>query len=262
MTGSNGKGIVLQGRDRHLLAEVGAMRIIDRETARLVAPFGSVTRANTRLLALVRAGLLRRFFTGTACGGKKALYSLSPSGARLIGAKASGPKRGRDELVVADFFVAHQSAVNDLYCRFKYGADAPHGVLFRRWCAFSAPLDPGAPVIPDGYIECARPEKPLAAFVEVDLGHERLTVWQAKVRHYLRYAVSGRFGGQFGPAQFLVLAVANSPARMESLRKATAKLTDKVFRFTTLGAINEAGLWSPIWLKPRGGEAYALAGTP
>ena len=252
----------MQARDRHLLAELVTMRIIDREQARLVAPFGSVTRANARLLGLVRAGLLRRFFQGTASGGKKALYALSSSGARLVGASSTGPKRGRDAVVVADFYVTHQSSVNDLYCRFKYGASAPHGMVFRRWCTFSSPLGPVTPLIPDGYVEFERAQKPLAAFVEVDLGHERLTVWRAKVRHYLAYAMSGNFAARFGLPQFLVLAVADSPGRMASLRKATAGLTDKIFRFTTFRQINDTGLWSQIWLKPNGAEPHALAGTP
>lgn len=262
MTGNSGRGLVLQERDRHLLAEIGIMRVVDRDAARHVAPFGSVSRANARLLALLRAGLLRRFFVGTACGGRKALYLLSSSGARLVSAKSTGPRRGRDELVVADTFLAHQSAVNDLYCQFKYGAGAAHGIAFRRWCTFSSPLAPAAPVIPDGYVECERQEKPFAAFLEADLGHERLAVWQAKVRHYLRYAVSGHFAERFGAAQFLVLAVANSPGRMESLRGATAKLTDKIFRFATFEAIRRESVWAPIWRKPQGDEPVPLIPNP
>ena len=56
MTGNNGKGIVLQERDRHLLKELAVMRVIDREQAKCVAGFGSTTRANNRLLALTRPG--------------------------------------------------------------------------------------------------------------------------------------------------------------------------------------------------------------
>jgi FlaA1/EpsC-like NDP-sugar epimerase len=46
------------------------MRVVDREQAKIVAAFGSTTRANARLLALTRAGLLRRFFLGTRGGGQ------------------------------------------------------------------------------------------------------------------------------------------------------------------------------------------------
>jgi len=89
MTGNSGAGnnnrtIVVQERDRHLLRELGVMRVVDREQVQNVAQFGSITRVNARLLALTRAGLLRRFFLGTTAGGKKALYSLSARGAALV----------------------------------------------------------------------------------------------------------------------------------------------------------------------------------
>src|SRR6266851_10169685 len=108
MTGNRRVGIVVQERDRHLLSEVGVMRIIDRETGKIVASFGSTTRANTRLLALTRAGLLRRFFLGTSVGNRKAIYALSSKGAALIGATPRGPRRTNNGLLVADFFVLHQ----------------------------------------------------------------------------------------------------------------------------------------------------------
>src|SRR4029077_21157851 len=56
MTGNSKTRIVLQERDRHLLKEIAVMRVVDREQAKCVAGFGSLTRANSRLLALTRAG--------------------------------------------------------------------------------------------------------------------------------------------------------------------------------------------------------------
>jgi hypothetical protein len=262
MTGPKRKGIVLQPRDRHLLDELAVMRVIDREQASRVAPFGSVTRANCRLLALTRAGLLRRFFLGTAAGGKKALYLLSSSGARLVGATSIGPKRTRDELVVADLFVAHQTLINEVYCALKYGSEVPDGMRFRRWLSFSAPLDRAIPLVPDGYVEFGGSGTGLAAFLEVDLSHERLSVWREKVRNYLQCAVSGRFAAQFGRSRFLVLVICDSRGRMESLRAATAALTSKIFRFTTFSLIHERGFWSSIWLKPNGNEPQTLGETP
>src|SRR6202035_1800324 len=70
MTGNNGKGIVVQERDRHLFRVLAILGVIDREQAKQIARFGSTTRANVRLLALTRAGLLRRFYLGTERGGK------------------------------------------------------------------------------------------------------------------------------------------------------------------------------------------------
>jgi hypothetical protein len=261
MTGTSHEGIVLQPRDRHLLHELAVMRVIDRDQASRVAPFRSVTRANCRLLAITRAGLLRRFFIGTAAGGKKALYLLSSSGARLVGATSVGPKRSRDELVVADLFVAHQTLINDLYCAFKYGSNVPDGMQFRRWLSFSAPLDRAIPLVPDGYVELDGSGKALAAFLEVDRSHERLSVWREKVRKYLQCAVSGRFAERFERRRFLVLVVCESHGRMQSLRTATAVLTSKIFRFATFSSIREHGLWSAVWLKSSGSQTQTLVET-
>src|SRR5687768_14687295 len=71
--GGTKPAIVLQGRDHALLREVHQLRVIDREDARALVGFQSRTRANTRLLALVRAGLLTRTPAGTVRGGHKFL---------------------------------------------------------------------------------------------------------------------------------------------------------------------------------------------
>jgi Replication-relaxation len=257
MIGNDLNGFLLQKRDRHLLEEIGVMSVIDREMARRVAPFRSVSRANARLHALVRAGLLQRFFTATEAGGRKGLYTLSPTGARLVGASATSLRRKADEIVVADLFVAHQSGVNELYCSFKYGPAGPDGTHFVRWRSFSSVLDRATPLIPDGYVECDGPNA-FSAFLEVDLGHERVAVWQGKVRHYVQYALSGRFTEQFGKSRFFVLAVCDSEGRMQSVRKATAQLTGKIFRFAAFSQVRERGPWAPVWWKPAGNEPEAL----
>src|SRR5713226_8540806 len=97
--GNKRRGVVLQERDNHLLRELSVMRVIDREQARVVAGFRSIMLANRRLLALTRAGLLKRFFIGTVAGGKKALYSFSPLGANLMQVSRTGPRRRNNEVV-------------------------------------------------------------------------------------------------------------------------------------------------------------------
>src|SRR5262245_58423572 len=114
------RGLVIQERDRQLLREISVMRVVDREQAKIVAGFGSTTRANARLLGLTRHGVLRRFFQGTTAGGAKALYAISEKGARLAGVPETGPRRAQDRSVVADFFIQHQLAINDVYCALKY----------------------------------------------------------------------------------------------------------------------------------------------
>ena len=107
MGGNQRRAIVIQERDRQLLKELSILRVLDREQAKIVAPFHSTTRANNRLLALTNAGLLRRFFLGTSSGGQKALYALSPEGAKIVDVPYRGPRRRRDEVLVADLFVTH-----------------------------------------------------------------------------------------------------------------------------------------------------------
>jgi hypothetical protein len=258
MTGNNRKGIVLQERDWRLLRELDVMRVIDRIQAMCVAGFGSITRANSRLLALVRAGLLLRFFIGTDAVGKKALYTLSPKGATLSESRYHGLRRGRDEVLVADYFVNHQLKVNEIYCNLKFQPKPTPETKFVRWVSFSEPIYTGSTLIPDGYLEIAAPGVSLAAFLEVDLGHETRATWAKKVREYLRHFDSETFRQQFGQDRFRVLAITNSERRLASLRLTTAGEVDTVFWFTTFDAIARDGFWSAIWKRPKGDQCLAL----
>jgi Replication-relaxation len=252
MAGNDGSGIVLQERDRHLLEELAVMRVIDREQARIVAGFGSTTRVNTRLLALSRAGLLRRFFLGATASGRKALYALSTRGAVLIGSPTRGPRRRNNEVLVADYFISHQLAINQIYCALKYAPVPIPGVSFGRWIFFSEPLSKDLRLIPDGYLELITPTRIMSAFLEVDLGHESLSIWKEKIRKYLQLATSGDYERRFGQKQFRVLVIANSERRLLSIRKAVRISTQKIFWFTTSNAIH--ALYEPIWFRPEGDE--------
>jgi hypothetical protein len=255
MGGNNQKVVILQDRDVRLLRELAVMRVIDREQAKMVALFGSTTRANARLLALTQAGFLRRFFWGNVGGARKALYALSPRGAEIVGVTDRGPRRRRDEVLAADFFSLHQLRVNDLYCTLKYRT-LPKNATFVRWISFHEPLE-GTTIIPDGYVEIEITGKLFALFFEVDLGTENRKTWQQKVQRYLSYAASGNFARQFGNPQFRVLVVANSESRLTSLRLATATLTEKIFRFATEERIKQETFWGTVWQKPSGNERQA-----
>ena len=257
MTGNN-QGIILQDRDRHLLRELAVMRVIDREQTKCVAGFRSTTRANNRLLMLTRAGFLRRFFLGTVGGARKALYAQSLKGAALVEVPYRGPRRATDQTLAADFFVTHQLWINQVYCLLKYRPIPIAEVRFVRWLSFHEPVLSGIPLIPDGYAELATPTKTLAMFLEVDLGHESLSIWDKKVEKYWQYADSGSYTTQFNQPQFRTLVVANSERRAASLRAATAKVTEKIFWFTTLDAITSNGFWSPIWRRPTDDEHQSL----
>ncbi len=256
MSGNKRQAMVIQPRDEQLLREIAVMRIIDREHAKAVAGFGSTRRVNARLLALYREGLLRRFFQGTKAGGQKALYALSSKGARLIGAAHREFRYANDELLATNFFVAHQLAVNRIYCSVKAGCVLQPNVRFIRWVAFSEPVTP--PLVPDGYFEVFVSEQVLGAFVEVDLGHEGPLVWKTKVQNYLRYAASGRFEEQFHLSRFRVLIVANTEKRMQEIRGVVRRFTDKIFWLSSFQSIDRDGFWPSVWLRPADDARKAL----
>lgn len=242
-------GFIVQPRDLRFLAELSFMRVVDREQAKVAAGFGSTTRVNTRLLALTRAGLLRRFFLGWG-GGRKALYALSIKGTQLAGVPCRGPRRRNDELLVADHFVQHQLSINQVYCALKFGATPVIQSVFHRWLAFHEPLVAGLSLIPDGYLEFSTPSGIVASFLEVDLGQEPLSIWKEKVRNYLHLALSGEFQKQFGQDRFRVIVLANSERRLLSIRKTVAAITEKIFWFATLDSIDK--FFGPVWLRPVG----------
>jgi Replication-relaxation len=254
MNGNN--RVVLQQRDLRLFQELAVMRVVDREQAKIVASFGSSSRTNARLLALTRAGLLRRFFLGSG-GGRKAIYSLSPKGAQAAGVLAHGPRRPRDVILIADYFVGHQLAVNEIYCAVKCGTISAPQVRFQRWLSFSGPVVPGINLVPDGYMEFMTPGGVIACFLEVDLGHESQRIWKQKTQHYVELALSGAFREQFTPEHFRVLVLANSDRRLHSIRKTVAEITQKIFWFATLASVRE-GFFSPVWFRPHGLQQTSL----
>jgi Replication-relaxation len=262
MTGNNRRGMVLQERDLRLLRELATLRVADRELVKAVAGFGSTTRVNARLLALVRAGLLRRFSFGHTGATQKFLYALSEKGAQYAGVPFRGPRRRNNKPLIADVFIEHQLAINAVYRALRCEPIPLPGLSFARWLTFFEPIAPGSRLIPDGYFELESPRgERLAAFVEVDLSSEHLPIWRQKVESYVQVAVSDEFERRFGQTRFRVLVVVNSERRLQSLRKTTAGVTDSVFWFATLESVNHDGLFGPVWLRPTGTGRLPLIGS-
>ena len=257
MAGNRRRGVVLQDRDRRLLTELGRMRIIDREMTKVVAGFGSKTQVSLRLLELTRAGLLRRFFVGTIGSGRKAVYTLSAKGGDIVSAQLGGINRPDGKLVTGDRFVEHQTTINEIYLAVKF-KPLPAGVRLVRWHIFRQSISEAIKITPDAYFEIATSDATRAVFLEVDLGTEALKVWQEKTAYYLQLAVSGEFTQKFRQPQFRVLVVANSDRRLANIRATVAKSTDKIFWFATLDTIHRDGIWSPIWLRPKGDQRHSL----
>jgi Replication-relaxation len=254
------RGMVLQERDLQLLRELVLLRIVDREQAQLLCRFRSITRANTRLLALTRAGLLNRFFVGTFSGGKKSLYALSRKGTSLIAATGPILQRRRDAILVGDRFIDHQLKINSIYLITRRLPIQIAGLSCSGWLALKEPLTAASGLIPDGYFELATEAKTTCCFLEVDLGTENLSVWKEKVERYLAYAVSGAFETQFRRSQFRVLVLADTERRLHSIRAVTAKHTDKIFWISSFDLIESQSFWAPIWFRPTSTEPQLLFG--
>jgi len=245
MVGNDPIRIRLQDRDRRLLQELGIMRVIDREQAKAVAPFTSTSAANVRLLALTRAGLLKRTFVA----GSKAVYRLSVEAER-------NPKKHEGDTKHSALFLEHQLAINELYVRLLHGT-APAEIVVRNWARFEATLAPSIPLIPDGFCEIVAAAV-AATFLEVDLGTEPQRVWQRKARLYVELATSSEFATRFGHQRFRVLVVAATERRIEGIRATIANITDRLFWFASFQTIYREGLWAPIWLRPKGDMRSSL----
>lgn len=212
---------------------------------------------NARLLALTRAGLLRRFFLGTAFGGAKALYALSPKGADLVGVPLRGPRRRKEETFAADFVIGHQLTINEVYCTLKYGV-LPQGVEFRKWESFFGPIIQGIQLIPDGYVELTTSAGLVAAFLEVDLGHEHGPIWKEKVTRYLQFALTSTKEAERFHRPFRVLVILPTERRLRWVRTAVAEKTEKIFWFASLESIRRDGLFAPVWFRPKGQDREPL----
>jgi Replication-relaxation len=258
MLGNNTCVIVLTDRDRVLLKELAVGKVIDREQAKQIAGFKSTTRANDRLLRLTRAGFLRRFFLGTRAGGTKAIYSLSAKGAQAVQIEGRLIKRKNNSLLVGDLFVEHQLAVNAIWIQAKFAPIPIPDVQFARWLTFPSALSKSTPLMPDGYFEVKSTSGMYCLFCEVDRGTETLKVWSRKVSLYLQLAAGGEFQAFFKQSRFRVLVAVHSERRMNTLRRATALHTEKIFWFATLEEINTKGLFEPIWKRPVGEQKVPL----
>lgn len=249
--------VIPQERDRSLFKVISLLRIIDREQAQKIAGFNSVTRANTRLLKLTKAGLLKRFFFVSALGGKKAIYCLSKAGAELFGVEPNSIERPADSFLIGDRFVAHQLAINEIYCSSSIRTHSTDPKT-SGWRFFQSPISQAIPLSPDAFFEFESNSFIRSMFLEVDRGTEGLTVWNDKIKNYLNLATSGGFEQLFQRSRFSVLVVTTSQVRMHSLRFHVRKITSKLFYFTTLEAITEQGFWHSIWLRPEGDQLQPL----
>jgi hypothetical protein len=243
---------VLQPRDRRLIDRLATLRFIDREQASILAPFHSASRAKSRLLALVRAGVLEQSLVGTVAGGRRAIYSLPGTLRRRSWAR-------RLANLQTERFLEHRLAVNEFLLGLEYPHSGAADGSLVRWDVLTTPLSRDASIIPDGLAELATTRGRRAFFVEIDLGTESLAILEKKVSTYIRFARSGLFAERFGLPTFGVLIATTTEQRVYAIRSVIAKHTLRLFWLTDFNTIKRDGIWSSIWLRPTGEQRHSLA---
>jgi len=251
-------GTVLTERDFVIFRALLVTRVLDCDDLMVVGGFSSVRRANRRLLKLVRAGLLRRWFVGTETRGVKAIYGVSPEATRLIGEPPQGVLPWKqDRVITSSQFLAHQQAINRVFIQARF-QPLPREAACVRWMNFREPLSTAIPLKPDAYLEITQAGAVHAMFLEVDQGTETSKVWKRKVEWYLKVALGGDFERLFQQKRFRVLVVLHSSRRLDVIKKTIAERTDKLFWFATQDQIRSEGFTAPIWIRPTGKDGIPL----
>jgi len=252
------EGTIVTPRDLVLFRALSIARFLDCKQAMVVCGFTSMRRANRRLLKLVLAGLLRRWFVATSARGVKAIYGLSPQAAYLIGEVAHGliPWK-QDRVITSSQFLEHQQAINEIFVPVRFRT-LPEGTSCERWMSFCEPLGASLPLTPDAYLKIGHGGTVHSMFLELDLGTESSKVWKRKVELYLRLAISGEFERMFHEKRFRVLVVLHSSRRLEQVRTTIVQRTDKLFWLSTQDELRNESLTAPIWLRPNGVQRLPL----
>jgi Replication-relaxation len=248
--------IALTERDRHLIGLVSRFRLLSRDQLMALAPFRSLTRANTRLASLVRAGLLSRkvlpIYPGK--GSAQSLYYLGTQSVNATDALSHAPRAQVRQIarwdlrqvehvlaanqVLVDFLTAVQAVVPAVPTSFRSDPE------LRQIFADSA-------LVPDGWFAWTEVGRRFNCFVEVDLHHEGLREWRSKVLRYLEYAESGLHQDRFGFNAFRVCVIARTSKRLASLRQ-IAEAAGRLFLFGEARAVTAQQFFNAVWLAARG----------
>ena len=120
--------VILTSRDLLILRTLVTTRILGTTEIMTVAGFASLRRANRRLLKLVRAGFLRRWFVPTESGGQRALYGFPFRGARQIDEAPLGLiNRKLNALITSSQFIAPSGRPSTHLHRRRTSSPFPRG---------------------------------------------------------------------------------------------------------------------------------------
>jgi len=250
--------LVLQQRDRQLVAAVGQHRFLTREQIERLF-FRTTTRANFRLQKLYHHRFLNRLHLPTVRGSSQAIYCLDregvPVAAEVLGVPPASIPWKRKSRDVGPLFMRHLLAVNDVRIGFELAArsNPEHELLL--WLDDQEARDKYAwgytqkVLAPDAYGRYRFGDRVVSFFLELDRATMAANRWVDKVKRYQEYASSRRYEERFGMKLFRVVVVTTSPQRLANLLKAAEEQTQRAFWFATLADVREKGLRGQIWRR-------------
>ena len=243
-----GKSLAFTERDRAVVREVTRFGVMSRDQLMRLKFFASKTRANDRLKRLVDAGYLAARRQPLHVGGPRFVYLPG----RLL---ADGRDIRRHFADVSDLFITHQLGLVDIRLAFEQ-----HSTLVR-WLPEKDLAGLSLGLVPDAYLEYEVGGLTYCAFVEYDRGTETLGRIERKVRAYVDLAQSGRFARTFTRRFFRVFLVTDSAARLVTISETTARITNRIMRFSTLQELSHHGPLMSIWRRPGASASESLTGS-
>ena len=257
--------MVLQERDKKIIASCFDYRFLTQDQVRVLLDFGCQVRASVRLRKLFDNGYLSRRFLANLEGRAKILYFPGPKGVEIISEKSGlDPlkiKQKRKQLLeIKNASLPHYLSINKFRLAFSLASKNNPLISLKSWkTEKEIPLSlEEREFYPDAYFVYGFRGKLYSIFLEVDCSTESNKRFHGKVENYLKYGFDGYYQKQFGFQFFRVLVVCQSTARLKNLKKLVEQKTDKMFWLALQEDISSEKILAKIWHRPAKDSVFSL----
>lgn len=196
----------LTKRDLTILRDIALSHLLSRDQLMSLGYFNSITRVNTRLRELIRAGLVKRLETPFFGQG---LYTVTKQASEVVGERISPFIEGRSS---SPRFIQHALAVTNVRIALCQRSAGTWRFEQQLWRKLSGQQPAG--LRPDGLLVAKTP-----IFVEVDMGHVALSRFKEKLISYSTLAKSDSTSDLYGFDTFRLLTVTTGNLRSRHLRR-------------------------------------------
>ncbi len=257
--------LVLQERDKNLVALCYDYRFLTREQIRLLSGFACRNRLSTRLRKLYDNHYLDRRSLPVFRGGGEVIYFIGPRGIEVISEKtgidAMAIKQYRKQLLkIKNAFLPHYLAINGFRLAFSLALKSNPELTFKSWkTEKESPLClEEKKFYPDACFVYRHNGKFYSLFLEIDRSTENNKRFQEKVANYLKYGFDGYYQKQFGFQFFRVLIVCQSMARLKNLKKLIEQKTDKIFWLALQADVAPEKILAKVWHRPAKDSLFSI----